>query len=176
MKRRLPLPAIIGIVIGAAVTLYFFVGVTYHVIEKKLNPPPAPAVQHAEFPYRIVYEKDEEIFTVEDTLVIEFVDSGWSFELGDVYEWDRYLLSERPSVRHFSSGRVYLDQTQGIYYLCATEWLMGLEEVDSFMPPGFYADKAVDDPFTDEVLFSKYGIKIIEKQLPTPIKNSFEDK
>ncbi len=138
---------------------------------------PTPEIKYAEFPFRLVYEKDGKQTVVEDTLVIQYKGKYWGFDMGKGYNWERYLLSEKDldeNKRVSNNQEIVLiekyHEVDGRYPLVSfvfgsSDYLMGLEDTSW---SGVVVDTSI---LTDEEVFAKYGIKIIEKYMAPPISN-----
>ena len=149
---------------------------------------PQPEQNYGEFPFKIVYETNNgEQITVEDTLVIEYLGYGYDFVEGKHSSFNFYILSEKnknPKERNQTTG-VTICQNNDIriiFDLGNCEYYMGLSDNGGFYVN--YGSKAGDIiingeegkphyySISDEELYEKYNIKIIEKRLSPPLKKA----
>lgn len=146
--------------------------------------PPPPDVSYGEFPFKLVYEIDGQITKIEETLVIEYVDSEYSLGQGDVYYWKKYYKSHGPFEDPEESYNAFYNKfllfrgfneggSFSIHFkLGSCEYYMGLQEENHLgIRAGdiYILSSEYNGPISDEEVYSKYGIKIIEKYVSPPI-------
>ena len=180
---------ILGVIVAGIILVVGFVAAPWLTIYigGYLSPaPPAPETNYGEFPFKLVYEIDSEITTVEDTLVIEYKGVGWNEGLGKYNKWSVYWMNKKDSNEELAD-HTEITLFDGIYEGSSTsvslelgscEYYMGLEETQSYyehfgIQSGDIVMKCPNytGPISDEELYEKFGIKIIEKSVSKPIIN-----
>ena len=140
--------------------------------------PDVTTIKEAEFPFQIVYEKNEEIFVIEDILICEY-DGTYTHSGGKSRSWKEYFKSENDDVL-----TVFKDGT--------TEICIGIGSSRYYMNEPDYSDKNSEitpwasrvirengvhiEPVSEDELYSAYGIKIISWELSDPIENTYVSK
>ena len=155
--------------------------------------PPKPVARYAKFPFELVYEKNGEIITVKDTIVIEYDGVDWNEGVGKYNKWDRYFLSERDFKKTEQTYADEIELLRGIdksghsfsllFALGSSEYYMGLPEEDSFyegnqLSPGDIVLSSTGAQYRvlgEQELLEDYGIKIIEKNISPPYSRKTGD-
>jgi len=156
--------------------------------------PPKPKIKYGEFPFKLVYEKDGEEITVEDTLICEFDGFEANAAAGKYRNWKSRLASGNEKILfHYDENTesVWSSEkalTQEIYYKTEAAWyLMGDFEEDDvefydYKPsfPNASASESYERGVTSpggvlkaDLLLSRFGIKLISWEIAPPIENSF---
>lgn len=144
--------------------------------------PPKPPVDYAEFPFKLVYEINDEVKTIDDSLVIEYNGytyhgsskkyNSWSTSLKSGNSFDSIILFQEDYVPDVGSVSVYFE-------LGSCEYYMGLEEADTYyisteVKPGDIVESRNDftGAISDKELYDKYNIRIIDMELSSPLSSS----
>lgn len=140
---------------------------------------PDPEVTYGRFPFKLVYEVDGERITVEDTYIIEYKGWHWGFDEGSYYHWDTSVTRKLPreSVsQYFDRVLVIKKSTPQIRFIIGSpEYYFGLEEdqwyIHHNVKPGDFVinSREYTGYISEEELYEKYGIKIIEKYVSPPL-------
>ena len=147
--------------------------------------PGKPEVTYGEFPIKITYEVNGEVKVIEDTVICEFD----GFELregsGKYRKWKSSLKSGNSSLAFLPVEQDGLTVEVGIfrgfpnYYMGDFE--QSKEEYESSMADDRYRgyflwekDGQTGYPITEEEVWEKYKLKILDVQYSSPIENSFK--
>ena len=176
-----------GIVLLIPLLVVFFVTLPWTLIylHDVFSPdPPKPPVDYAELPFKLVYEIDGEIITVEDTYVIKYKGVDWDEGQGKHNVWYTSFLgqSHGKDYNYVDGAVIILDDLKDgssgriEFLLGSCEYYMGLEEEE---PLYKYDDVSPGDivlfssgytgPISDEELKNEYGITILEKSISPPL-------
>jgi len=150
-----------------------------------------PKIKKAEFPFKLVYEKDGEEITVEDTLICEFDGFGADEGQGIYRKWKSHYASgnekilfhyaeNTESVGHFRESAL----TQEIYYTPGSpDYYMGdykyYVTFDHNIPEASFSETYEDGASSDgglveaDLLLERFNIKLISWEIAPPIENSF---
>lgn len=140
-----------------------------------------PRIKQGEFPFTLIYERDGEIVTVEDSLVIDYTGKGSNEGSGKYNTWNRYLKSRH--VEAYTRYNVilyegFIDNEPAMIYfeLGSCEYYMGLDENEKYY---YYSDVKPGDivlsttgyhgTISEEDLYANYHIKILKKEISLPI-------
>ena len=140
---------------------------------------PAPTIKYGEFPFRLVYSIDGEIFVVEDIYVAEFEGFGWNVAHGHYRMWNGYIAGtgeDKVPVLVDGNKRIYFSVGSARYYM--DDEFIPFEE--PFVPMLLLVEwldiggggTSISAP---ENLGEIYNIELIEWELSSPIVNSFVD-
>lgn len=142
---------------------------------------PEPEVTYGRFPFKLVYEVDGERITVEDTYIIEYKGWDWSFDEGTYYLWDTSVTRKLPreSVsQYFDRVLIIKKSTPQIEFMIGSaRYYFGLEEnvgsvynLEDLEPGDFrISSREYTGYISEEEIYEKYGIKIIEKYVSPPL-------
>lgn len=151
---------------------------------------PKPEVTYGEFPFKLTYELNGEIKTIEDTIVCEFDGFEVVGESGKYRRWKEYLksgkeqltlLDLRPLKEINEFGQTMLE----LYFFYGTAaYYMG-DESSPYARSGqkldyvSYKYQTVDgivggSGYNADVAWEKYKIKIISWEVAPPIQNIFK--
>ena len=143
---------------------------------------PEPEVTYGRFPFKLVYEVDGERITVEDTYIIEY--KGWDpggFNIGPYYLWDTSVTRKLPreSVwQYFDRVLIIKKSHPRIEFMIGSpEYYFGLEERGGSiynhngLEPGDFriSSREYSGYISEEEIYEKYGIKIIEAYISPPL-------
>lgn len=149
------------------------------------TPDEKPVAQYGEFPFKLVYEMDGEIKTLEDTLIIEYKGVAISTANGKYNDFEAYLLSQKGTDGNFStyteniifygttdeniSAKIYFEIGSCEYYMCGGKLSSFYKNYG--VTPGdiVVGSRDYNGPISEEELLEKFGIKIIEKSISKPI-------
>jgi hypothetical protein len=184
MTRRTKILGIIGLSILAAFLLYILImNILYFRV-------PRPAIRKGEFPFRLEYSINGEVFVVEDTVVCRYNGVRLDAGLGLHRTWRSYLLSNGEKVEGvfifaYDDIRIYASVGSAAYYMdderytsMPRPWipqLYGVTEYTSVWPPlrhSFSLDGILIPRRATEML-EKYEIELISWAFSEPIENSF---
>lgn len=148
------------------------------------NPDEKPVAEYGEFPFKLVYEINGEVKTLEDTLIIEYKGVAISTGHGKHNDFDAYLLSQKGTDGDFStyteniifsgtteeniSAKIYFEIGSCEYYMCGGKLSSFYE--DYGVSPGdiVMGSRDYNGPISEEELLEKFGIRIIEKSISKP--------
>lgn len=138
-----------------------------------------PEIQRAEFPFKLEYKINEDLFVVEDVLIGEFVRNTYHMGLGKVVRVWR---------ARFESGKEYislcLDNEKEIFYqptedptiigtFMGEDTVLSVERLIRY-PINLYVREGEKERFTSiEELNNTYNIQIINWEIAPPIENKF---
>ena len=187
MKKKLPKPLIIALIVAAALAiLYFFrnvfgiliwviacIGLAIMFLVSDSPPPSSPQIEYAEFPIELVYEIDGTEYEIKDTIICEY--DGWEI-VGDSTKqrvWKMRLESGKDEFVIYDNGKtkIYCEYWSAATYMGDYE----SEEYDENAELKFYLSHGgahLRGTSTNE-LSKKYGITNIKFSPPEPIENSF---
>ena len=168
---------LIIVLIGFLILIWIGIRVLSYVI---LGPkPPRPEITRGEFDFRLVYEIDGERFVAEDTLIVEYVGTGWDAGAGHFNKWDSYFKSGSDGIIELfrdESERIFMDIPRYLTprYLMGERYLSPIRHLirrvglnDSTIPSSRLT-------LLEDELLSEYGIEIVIWEHDPPIVNSFE--
>jgi hypothetical protein len=141
--------------------------------------PPKPKENYGEFPFKLVYEIDDQRVEIKDTLVVEYLGVGYNEGSGKYNKWKVYQKSSGKTGTSVEIVNEYVDG-QGIvniaFMMGSCEYYMGLAEGNGIykfeqISPGDILLRTANDTrvITVEELYDKYNIKIIEKEVSMPL-------
>jgi len=168
-----------------------------------LPAPPKPEIKYGEFDFKLVYEIDGEVHTIEDTIICEFdgfnIDEGrgktrrWKEDFkneqnNELYAW-RVEQIDNPDFNEYKSGRKpdynqivlkNIDSYKILLSVASAEYFLGEPEYQRTSPiePGIGDyDKNTCyyiDPVDEKKLLDEHGFKIISWECDEPIENTFK--
>ena len=182
---------ILILIIAVAVIWFFVMAPSFfqNFFEMNTENPPKPIAEYGEFPFKLVYEIDGEVITIEDTFIIEYKGVRYNEGMGKYNVWDTSLKSgrdkeENPQGTGFINAITIFDgvakngtSSKVLFRLGTCEHYMGLPEADvSLQYSSVEAGDMVTSyspytPLSDVELKTLYGITIREKTLSEPITN-----
>lgn len=142
--------------------------------------PDKPVNQYGEFPFKLVYEVNGERIEIEDVLVVEHLEQDWNEGSGTYNKWNTF---HKKGTKTENCTTLDLYECGGIggttitLFLGSCEYYMGLDETIASIyklyeiNPGDIVISSQKEfrVITDEELYDKFGIKIIEKSVSTPL-------
>lgn len=182
MKKRFGAVIYISIIILSIILLNLPM-IILHVGYSLSEGPAKPKVKKGEFPFKLVYEMDGEVTTIEDTLVIKYKGIRYTAMDGKYIHWDYYYKNgsiDESDKGFFNQFTLYSEDDLSIRFeLGPCGYYMGTEyNLDYYQSNGInMGDIIVDVPnetyvISEEELHDKYGIEIIEKYISEPIIQS----
>jgi len=141
--------------------------------------PPTPEITYGEFPFKLVYEINDEQKVIEDTVISRY--GGIGIGSNKYRKWNSWLASGETNGKYTWHERVILlriDKTKYIFYLVGSPaYYMGDSPYNapfeaSFSDAWLY-NAPSNQPINAAELLSEYGIKIISWEPSPPIVNSF---
>ena len=177
--------AFIAIILVVAIILLFVAGFITFFVAKDVHKYMAakrelqPQITYGEFPLKITYEIDGEIFVYEDVYICEYN--------GIYNDWGTYQRSWKGYLKSTKKEDIVLLKDGDLTLLCAigtAEYYMDDTEVNygtPYTPPVLVQeiydsnDKTTLTGIADEAVLEKYKIRLISWELSEPIENSFGD-
>lgn len=135
--------------------------------------PPKPEITYGEFPFRVEYSIDNEIFVIEDVLVCEYDGVDWNEGVGKHRIWKGTFKNtgeEELLVLTDGDTKIYCSVGGADYY-------MGDKEYGEPYDPKFYYVTSFENGTVSggaDDLLDKYKIELLDWQLSEPIENKFE--
>lgn len=161
------LVCIIGVLILASPWILIFIG-------GWLSPnPPAPEITYGEFPFRLEYRIEDEVYVVEDVIVCEYDGVDWNEGVGKHRIWKGTFKNtgeEELLVLTDGDTKIYCSVGGADYY-------MGDKEYGEPYVPKFYYVTSFENGTVSggaDDLLDKYKIELLDWQLSEPIENKFE--
>lgn len=147
--------------------------------EKFMSNQPTPQITYGEFPFKLTYKINGELFIIEDTIICEYSGTGWDEGQGKHRKWERNLASGNNEVILLQLK----DGTKIHYPIGSANFYMGdLEDYESFdftFPNAFIYEKKGDNFYnrqiTDKELLAIYKIELISWDYTEPVTNSLVD-
>ncbi len=184
---KIRLPVVIILILGCLVFSRFiykiFPGLLISMGFAFLPSPLKPVITYGEFPFRLVYELNDERIIIEDTIVCEYDGINMDAGQGKYRKWKAKFSSNGKEVTYL--GIVLLeDDEKTIYmYVGSPDYYMGdwmnlrldtpeindFKNVITMIPSEGYGD-IIDE----KNLLEKYSINIIEWAHASPIVNDFK--
>ena len=136
--------------------------------------PVTPKTKKAEFPFEIVYEYNNEQFTVNETIVCEYEGISFKLEGGNSRDWNCYITNND------DYGRYYLDKEKypSLYVQIPLEadYYMGDPDANPefSLPYIFFIDESTGTTYYEQDLSSVIGAKIISFKLSEPLVNNIK--
>lgn len=137
--------------------------------------PEVPEITYSEFPFKIVYSIDGEVFEIEDSYVCDCKGVGFEYDLHKNLIWNTYL-------KNAETEYIELCDMHYGYRLCLYVGSPEYYMMESFPPygdhvPGEYLHSSGNDR-REEISFEeakeKYGLEIISATFSEPIENKLE--
>ena len=128
------------------------------------NRPSKPKVKHGEFPFELVYEYNNEQFTVKEAIVCDFEGISFSPEGGNDRDWNCYITDNT------EYGQYYLDEekypTLYVQVPLAAEYYMGNPDAnEEFAQPYlFFIDESTGTTYYEQDLMEQVGARIISRK------------
>lgn len=137
--------------------------------------PPEPEITYGEFPFRLEYSVDNEIFVIEDVLVCEYDGVDWDEGNGKHRAWKEYFKNTgEDDLLILTDGdtKLYWSIGKAEYYMDDLKYTVR----EPFTPSVYYIEEYDDISVSGgaEELLNKYKIELIDCQLSKPIENKFE--
>lgn len=150
---------------------------------------PKPEITYGEFPFKLTYELNGEIKTIEDTVICEFDGFEVIGEAGKYRKWKTSLksgderltlLDLRPLNEVNEFGQVMLElffsYGSGEYYMGDEQRFSLKPEIRDYIE---YEYKSADgttggSSYKADVAYEKYKIRLISWEVAPPIENSFK--
>lgn len=158
---------VIGVLILASPWIIIFMGGWLS------QDPPKPEITYGEFPFRLEYRIEDEVFVVEDVIVCEYDGIDWDEGRGKHRNWKMTFKNTGEE-----DLLVLIDGDTKIYCsVGGADYYMGDKEYgEPFIPKFYYVE------FCDNItvsggagdLLDKYKIELLDWYLSKPIENKFE--
>ena len=136
-----------------------------------------PVNQYGEFPFKLVYEVNGERIKIEDVLVVEHLGQDWNEGSGTYNKWHTFHKKGTKAENCTTLDLYEIDGATITLFLGSCEYYMGLDETNASIyklykiNPGDIVISSQKEfrVITDEELYYKFGVKIIEKSFSTPL-------
>ena len=147
-------------------------------IEILLSPnPPKPEVTYGEFPFRLEYRINDEIFVVEDVIICEYDGIKWDIDSGKYRAWKKTFENtseEKLLILTDGDAKIYCNLGSGGYYMGDLMYSINEPHTPEFYSITSYDDVDISLSGNDKELMEKYKIELIDWRLSKPIENKFE--
>ena len=143
--------------------------------------PPTPEIKYAEFPFKLEYQLDGEIFLVEDTLVCKF-DGFGAYTAGEKFrKWKSYLLSGNDRITLITTEELEVFFSPNSSPTNAFVFMGDIEKYDimtelfpnALYKKDFYNQKENAYILPAEEMWEKYKLRILSWEIADPIENTF---
>lgn len=138
------------------------------------NKPDKPIVKYGEFPFEIIYEYNNEQFTVNETIICDYKGITFSLEGGNKRQWNCYITNND------DYGRYYLDKEKYpnlyIQIPLEAEYYMGSSNFspEFAIPYIHFIDDRTGTTYYEQDLMNVVNAKIISYKLSEPLKDNFK--
>ena len=138
-----------------------------------LPAPPRPEIKNGEFPFRIEYEINGEVFVVEDVFIAEFDGFSRGTTQGVLRRWNGWVASTGESTL-----LLMVDGTRRVYVTVGTARFYMDDEIspriESVTPNLFIRETDPEKRFRyrPEELLEQHNIRLIDWEFSDPIVNS----
>lgn len=147
--------------------------------------PYAPEIKYGEFPFSLTYMIDDEVFTIEDTIICEYDGVGWNEGIGKFRKWKARLKSGKTRITLLKNDNAEIyyfpvkkedSRLPGIF-MGDIEFYSG--GVGNTFPDAWYTTNFDDKTINDYIISAddmkeKYSLKLINWECDPPIENKFE--
>ncbi len=164
-------------IVRGIIILMIFGGI--YILPSRMFGPP-PEIQHAEFPFKLVYKINDDVVVAEDVLVGDFKRNNYVLGLGKVKrKWKASLKSGKKYISLYSDDKkeIFYQPTSDPDIIKAFMGDDSLFNVELLMqkPVYIYIREGKSERITwIEELKNKYNIQIITWEIAPPIENKFE--
>ena len=161
------LVCIIGVLIFASPWIVIFIG-------GWLSPnPPAPEITYGEFPFRLEYRLEDEVYVVEDVIVCEYDGVDWNEGVGKHRIWKRtFKNTGEKDLLVLTDGdtKIYCSVGSADYYMGDKKY------AELFVPKFYYVTfrENITESGSAEDLLDKYKLELLDWKLSEPIENKFK--
>ena len=136
--------------------------------------PGKPKVKHGEFPFELVYEYENQEYTINETIVCDYEGISFSLDGGNSREWNCYVTNND------RYGQYYLDEdkynTLYIQVPLEADYYMGDPDSNPefAVPYIFYIDESTGTTYYEQDLMDVVGAKIISFSPSEPLENNIK--
>ena len=176
-KKKILAVLLGGVLVGVLAILSVFIILFGPVLKEALFDRPAkPKVTYGEFPFELVYEYDNQKYTVNETIVCEYEGISFSLDGGNSREWNCYITNND------ESGRYHLDSDKyrALYVQVPLEadYYMGdpAFNAEFAMPYIYFIDDNTGTVYYEQDLMDVVGAKIISWNVSSPLENNFNQR
>jgi len=180
---KLKLILAIPLILVTAIVGFFTLPWLLIFIFGQLEPnPPRPENTYGEFPFRLVYVIEGKTKVIEDTLICEFNGFGWDEGNGKHIKWDARLANGNKLTKFlFTDDSQYgiklfdgFIEGQGgtsiIFDIGNPQYYLGYKKYTDYSPGRVsISSPLATGVISEDELWNKYNIKIIEKKLSPPL-------
>ena len=138
-----------------------------------LPDPAKPTVRSGEFPFKLAYKINDEMFTVEDTVICRYIGIGMDTGRGKYIKWEVQLKSNKKDHVVLLST----NDSEVIYPLGRAEYYMGEDFKENYLYPNalVISNNGSNTRLITAVdLKEQYGIELISWEPSPPIENTFK--
>ncbi len=172
MKKKI----LIAILVLAGLVFAFLQYITGGILGEALfDRPGKPKTKHGEFPFELVYEYNDQQFTVKEAVVCDYEGISFSLEGGNSRDWSCYITNNE------QYGRYYLDEANHpslyIQVPLNAEYYMGAPDasIEFATPYIFFVDDSTGTTHYKQDLSDVVGAKIISWQISSPLEGNIKD-
>ena len=175
-KKKKIVKIILGIVLAIILAVVMLFMVLFGSIFKEMlfDRPSKPKVTYSEFPFELVYEYNNEQFTIKETIICDYEGISFSLDGGNSRDWNCYITTDN------TSGQYYLDEekhpTLHIQIPLYADYYMGdpNASVEFATPYIFYIDNSTGTTYYEQDLTDVVGAKIISWEVGKPLENNMK--
>ncbi len=165
------LVCVIGILIIASPWIITSIGIW-------LSPNPTkPEITYGEFPFRLEYRIDDDIFVVEDVIICEYDGIKCDIDSGKYRAWKKTFKNtseEKLLILTDGDTKIYCNLGSGGYYMGDLTHFANEPHTPEFYSITSYDDVDISLSGNDKELMEQYNIELIDWQFSKPIENKFE--
>ena len=130
-----------------------------------------PVIKHGEFPFKLVYQINDEVITVEDTYICEYKGAKWNWNIGSYRKWKGYIKGTgKDAVQVLNDGDYHIEIRLGgvkYYMKLAHHFDSEFSWTPKFVKAGLYGSSS---SMSNEEALEQYGIEIISFEHADPIQ------
>ncbi|QHI73490.1 immunoglobulin-like domain-containing protein [Aminipila terrae] len=145
--------------------------------------PPTPKITHGEFPFHLVYEIDGKQYTIDDTIICDYVGTGNDEAHGKYIKWDELLAAGNKitSFNYNTDDNQYgielfdgfIKGQGGTSIVCDIgnpQYYLGYKKYIDYSPGRVsISSPLATGVISEDELWEKYSIKIIEEKFSDPM-------
>ncbi len=169
MKKKL-LVVLVSVLVVLGLVLAVLNYLTAGILGEALfDRPGKPKVKYAEFPFELVYEYNNEQFTIKETLVCDYEGISFALDGGNSRDWNCYITNND------NKNYYYLDEakypTLRIEIPKSADYYMGSPTASAELatPYLFYIDNASGTTYYEQDLMNVVGARIISWEISDPL-------
>ena len=158
MKKYLLLAILVFVIAALAFLWYASGGILGEIL---FDRPSTPDIKHGEFPFELVYEYNNEQFTIQETIICDYQGISYAVDGGNYRDWDCYITNNN------EYGQYYIDKEKypslHIQVPLCPDYYMGLPDAnyEYITPYIFFADDTTGTTYYEQDSIDSVGVKII---------------